>query len=112
MALRLTSCLTRGFYNSIVRRSINPTQNMQRGARYLSGIADQFNKAKENVATLTQDPGNDVKLKMYALFKQVMFRGQGRGVKWGIKVHLNKAINPGGGTVGDKSPPPSFLLGG
>jgi predicted metal-dependent TIM-barrel fold hydrolase len=86
---------------------------MQRGARYLSGIADQFNKAKENVATLTQDPGNDVKLKMYALFKQVMFRGQGRGVKWGIKVHLTKGINPGGGGAGGgQAPPPRFFLWG
>ena len=71
MALRLTSGLTRGFYNRIFQCSLNPAQNMQRSARYLSGISDQFNQAKENVATLTQDPGNEVKLKMYALFKQV-----------------------------------------
>ena len=32
---------------------------------------ENFLKAKENVSKLTEDPGNDVKLKMYALFKQV-----------------------------------------
>ena len=35
-------------------------------------MSDQFNQAKENVTKLTQDPGNEAKLKMYALFKQVM----------------------------------------
>ncbi|XP_072014091.1 enoyl-CoA delta isomerase 2-like [Amphiura filiformis] len=30
----------------------------------------EFQAAKDRVGTLTQDPGNDVKLKMYALFKQ------------------------------------------
>ncbi len=79
MALRLTSSLTRGLYKNILQRGIlNPTQNMQRSTRYLSGMSDQFNRAKENVSTLTQDPGNEVKLKMYALFKQVML-GRLRG---------------------------------
>lgn len=31
----------------------------------------EFNQAKELLNTLKDDPGNDVKLKMYALFKQV-----------------------------------------
>ena len=70
MALRLPSSLTRGFYNRISQCSLNSAQSMQRSARYLSGISDQFNQAKEKVPTLTQDPGNEVKLKMYALFKQ------------------------------------------
>lgn len=44
---------------------------MQRNTRYLSAMTDQFNQAKDKVTTLTKDPGNEVKLKMYALFKQV-----------------------------------------
>lgn len=32
---------------------------------------DQFNEAKGRLSTLKKDPGNDVKLKIYALFKQV-----------------------------------------
>ena len=38
----------------------------------LFAVSDaDFQAAKDRVSTLTQDPGNDVKLKMYALFKQV-----------------------------------------
>ena len=32
----------------------------------------EFAKAKERLNTLKEDPGNEIKLKMYALFKQVM----------------------------------------
>lgn len=37
----------------------------------LSGDAADLEKAKERLATLTEDPGNEVKLKLYGLFKQV-----------------------------------------
>ncbi|XP_038076462.1 enoyl-CoA delta isomerase 2-like isoform X2 [Patiria miniata] len=38
----------------------------------IMGVTDaEFTAAKDRVGTLTQDPGNEVKLKMYALFKQV-----------------------------------------
>ena len=41
----------------------------------MMGVTDaEFSAAKERVGTLTQDPGNEVKLKMYALFKQVTYR--------------------------------------
>ncbi len=33
--------------------------------------AGDLEKAKERLSALTEDPGNDVKLKLYALFKQV-----------------------------------------
>lgn len=33
--------------------------------------SEQFFKAKEKVALLQNDPGNEAKLKLYALFKQV-----------------------------------------
>ena len=36
----------------------------------------EFNQAKERLNTLKEDPGNDVKLKMYALFKQVLTETQ------------------------------------
>jgi acyl-CoA-binding protein len=32
----------------------------------------EFNDAKERLGTLSEDPGSDVKLKIYALFKQVI----------------------------------------
>ena len=34
-------------------------------------VHEKFRQVKENVGKLSQEPGNDVKLKMYALFKQV-----------------------------------------
>lgn len=72
MAFRLTSVLTRGLDKYTVKRSIPSfIAQLQSSCRYMSGMSDQFNEAKENVGKLTQDPGNEVKLKMYALFKQV-----------------------------------------
>lgn len=40
--------------------------------RMFSSINDQFEKAKEQLNTLNQDPGNETKLRMYALFKQAV----------------------------------------
>ena len=74
MALRLSCCLTRGFYKHTLRRTVNYQRLalVQQSSRHMSAMSDQFNQAKENVAKLTQDPGNEMKLKMYALFKQVL----------------------------------------
>lgn len=49
------------------RRSFHTTQ--------LLGLAseDELEKAKQKLTTLTEDPGNDVKLKLYSLFKQVIW---------------------------------------
>ncbi|XP_028392030.1 enoyl-CoA delta isomerase 2, mitochondrial-like [Dendronephthya gigantea] len=72
MALNQTyRFITRGFCKNILHRNNTSfyTQ-MQRHTRYLSAMSEQFNQAKEKVPTLTKDPGNEVKLKMYALFKQ------------------------------------------
>jgi diazepam-binding inhibitor (GABA receptor modulating acyl-CoA-binding protein) len=33
-------------------------------------MSDEFQAAVDRVAELTEDPGNDVKLKLYGLFKQ------------------------------------------
>ena len=34
-------------------------------------VSQEMENAKKRVSQLTEDPGNEVKLKMYALFKQV-----------------------------------------
>ena len=39
----------------------------------LSSEAD-LERAKEKLATLREDPGNEVKLKLYSLFKQVRWK--------------------------------------
>lgn len=38
------------------------------------GTVEELEKAKQAVLTLTQDPGNDVKLQLYGLYKQVGLR--------------------------------------
>lgn len=41
--------------------------------RVRAGVtAQQFEDAKNKLSALKNDPGNEVKLKIYALFKQVM----------------------------------------
>ena len=43
-----------------------------RHSRYVEGMASaEFESAVESVKGLTRDPGNDVKLRLYALYKQV-----------------------------------------
>ena len=49
------------------------TRSYQRGIHttwLLSSEAD-LERAKQKLATLSEDPGNEVKLKLYSLFKQV-----------------------------------------
>ena len=49
------------------------TRSCQRGIQttwLLSSEAD-LERAKQKLATLSEDPGNEVKLKLYSLFKQV-----------------------------------------
>ena len=36
-------------------------------------VSKEFEDAKTRLGTLTEDPGSDVKLKIYGLFKQVRF---------------------------------------
>lgn len=40
-------------------------------AAVMGASVEEFNTAKETLGTLKKDPGNEVKLKIYALFKQV-----------------------------------------
>jgi hypothetical protein len=37
----------------------------------MGATVEQFNHAKSQMSTLKEDPGNEAKLKIYALFKQV-----------------------------------------
>lgn len=37
----------------------------------MSSLTDNFKTAAERLKTLNSDPGNETKLKLYALFKQV-----------------------------------------
>lgn len=52
-------------FSSSARRPIHT------GCVRLGGLDKEFEAAGARVKTLKQDPGNDHKLKLYALFKQV-----------------------------------------
>ena len=41
------------------------------GVRQFSTASEDLEKAKARLSVLTEDPGNDVKLKLYSLYKQV-----------------------------------------
>jgi len=38
----------------------------------VSGSLEDLEKAKQKIGTLSKDPGNDLKLKLYSLYKQVI----------------------------------------
>ena len=48
----------------------------QRGIRTTSliALASDLERAKQKLATLKEDPGNEMKLKLYSLFKQVSIK--------------------------------------
>lgn len=56
---------------SLVRHATIPSVKLHTTASPLMGATvEQFEQAKNKLATLKNDPGNEVKLKIYALFKQ------------------------------------------
>lgn len=47
------------------------TRGLQRSVPLFGGMDAEFEKAKTRLNTLSTEPGNDVKLQIYGLFKQV-----------------------------------------
>uniref|UniRef100_A0A8C9TLR1 Enoyl-CoA delta isomerase 2 n=1 Tax=Scleropages formosus TaxID=113540 RepID=A0A8C9TLR1_SCLFO len=47
-----------------------PVLRLHVTARTMGATVEDFNRAKDQLGTLKKDPGNEVKLKIYALFKQ------------------------------------------
>ncbi|KAI7792384.1 enoyl-CoA delta isomerase 2, mitochondrial isoform X1 [Triplophysa rosa] len=56
----------------------------------MGATVEDFNRAKEQLSTLKEDPGNEVKLKIYALFKQAT-QGPCNTSKPGMLDFVNKA---------------------
>lgn len=48
-----------------------PCVELHSTAALMGASVEEFNAAKEKLGALKKDPGNEVKLKIYALFKQV-----------------------------------------
>ncbi|XP_078124173.1 enoyl-CoA delta isomerase 2 isoform X1 [Sander vitreus] len=56
--------------SSLVRFSTDPSLKLHTTASPMMATVDQFEQAKNKLSTLKNDPGNEAKLKIYALFKQ------------------------------------------
>lgn len=70
-------------FNSVVSRNqplLILCQKQQFHSTSFQLASKEFNDAKERLGTLTEDPGSDVKLKIYALFKQATV-GVNKGAK-------------------------------
>ncbi|XP_060075320.1 enoyl-CoA delta isomerase 2-like [Ylistrum balloti] len=63
----LKRCITTGICQ---RLAVNATRSLHRTVPAMAAIDDKFSQAKDRLNTLKEDPGNAVKLQMYALFKQ------------------------------------------
>ncbi|XP_069586819.1 enoyl-CoA delta isomerase 2-like isoform X1 [Ranitomeya imitator] len=59
-------------------------------ARHMQATQQDFEKAQNDLKTLKKDPGNDIKLKLYALFKQAT-QGSCNTPKPGLLDFVNKA---------------------
>ena len=55
--------------SQVTRRLVTPSR--LGSFRCFSDVSARFAAAQTKLSTLTDDPGNEVKLKMYGLFKQV-----------------------------------------
>ena len=53
--------------------SFSSVRPIHTGSMKLGSLENEFQAASERSKTLKQDPGNEHKLKLYALFKQVSF---------------------------------------
>ena len=58
---------------------INLSSRTSPSVRSFSSASEDLEKAKARLSVLTEDPGNDVKLKLYGLYKQVRWTSLGFG---------------------------------
>ncbi|XP_073487089.1 enoyl-CoA delta isomerase 2 isoform X1 [Aquarana catesbeiana] len=71
-------------------------------ARHMQASQEDFDKAQNDLKTLKKDPGNEVKLKLYALFKQAT-QGACNAPKPGMLDFVNKAKWDAWNSLGDLS---------
>lgn len=69
----------------------------------MSDLDDRFSAAQESVKALPTDPGNEVKLQLYALFKQATV-GDVQGKKPGFTDFVGKAKYEAWGKLKGLSP--------
>ncbi|XP_010768466.1 enoyl-CoA delta isomerase 2, mitochondrial-like [Notothenia coriiceps] len=72
VALKLSAPLRFVKLRSLSRFSSVPSLRFHTaGSPVMGATVEQFEQAKNTMSTLKNDPGNEAKLKIYALFKQV-----------------------------------------
>ncbi|XP_069112207.1 enoyl-CoA delta isomerase 2-like [Argopecten irradians] len=85
------STLKRFITTGIIQRlAVNATRGIHRTVPTMAGVDDKFKEAKNRLNTLKEDPGNAVKLQMYALFKQAT-TGKCNAPKPGMMDFVGKA---------------------
>ncbi|XP_068160065.1 enoyl-CoA delta isomerase 2 [Antennarius striatus] len=75
---------------SSTRFAASPVVKVHTSASVMGATVEQFEQAKTKLSTLKSDPGNEVKLKIYALFKQAT-QGPCNTPKPGMLDFVNKA---------------------
>lgn len=68
--LKLSAAWRSVTLRSLVRFSSSPSLKIHSSASVMGATVEQFEQAKNKLSTLKNDPGNEVKLQIYALFKQ------------------------------------------
>lgn len=85
------------------RAALIPCVQLHSTASVMGASVEDFNTAKEKLGTLKNDPGNQVKLKIYALFKQAT-QGPCNSPKPGMLDFVNKAKWDAWKSLGSVSP--------
>ncbi|XP_072267866.1 enoyl-CoA delta isomerase 2-like [Pyxicephalus adspersus] len=95
-SLRLPLCRAVSKSGSIAALGVHTS------ARHMQASQEDFEKAQNDLKTLKKDPGNEIKLKLYALFKQSM-QGACNTPKPGMLDFVNKAKWDAWNSLGDLS---------
>ncbi|XP_033755421.1 enoyl-CoA delta isomerase 2, mitochondrial-like [Pecten maximus] len=85
------SILKRFITTGIIQRiAVNATRGIHRTVPAMAAVDDKFKESKDRLNTLKEDPGNAIKLQMYALFKQATI-GKCNAPKPGMMDFVGKA---------------------
>uniref|UniRef100_A0A3P9KLI7 Enoyl-CoA delta isomerase 2 n=1 Tax=Oryzias latipes TaxID=8090 RepID=A0A3P9KLI7_ORYLA len=89
-ALRSSAAWRSVRLSSLLRTSVSILGLHTAASPLMGATVEQFEEAKSRLSTLKKDPGNEVKLKIYALFKQAT-QGPCNAPKPGMLDFVNKA---------------------
>ncbi|XP_018425955.1 PREDICTED: enoyl-CoA delta isomerase 2, mitochondrial-like [Nanorana parkeri] len=88
--LYVTNCLRLSPFRAVSKLRSVSVLGVHTTARHMQASQEDFEKAQNDLKTLKKDPGNEVKLKLYAFFKQAT-QGACNVPKPGMLDFVNKA---------------------